>query len=206
MIDTDYATLERWACGAAPLPAAPVAGAGVIPTQEPALWPAPPPGLSALATSGGRLPGAQAVAGRNVWLVHPWALADLPADPPDNTLCCGVWPQEAHAAWPWSARRWAFVADRMAALGAPGVLADSAMLRQALAGAASVHCTDNLHLPAGWPAAWRQPAPRLLADPARLCGSFSQFWRQALRGVDRLEDLPGWPAGGPLQARLFDPN
>jgi deoxyribodipyrimidine photo-lyase len=194
VVDTDYATLERWARGTAPLPPALApAGAGV---SEPALWRQLPPELPQPAP----LPARKAVAGRDVWLVHPWALAD-PAPVPRgerDPLRLAVWPAEFHARWPWSAARWRFVATRMAAISAQLLWADSATLRLALTGAASVRCTDNLHLPADWPAAWRQPAPRLLADPDQLCSSFSQFWRQASRGITRIG------AGGPVAEAAQD--
>jgi deoxyribodipyrimidine photo-lyase len=186
VIDTDYATLERWARGTAALPPAPGRpgpgqAAGV---EEPALWHQLPTDL-AQATA---LPARQAVAGREVWLVHPWSLADPAAVPRGerDPLRLGVWPAEFHARWPWSAARWRFVATRMATITSQVLWADSAALQQALTGAANVRCTDNRHLPAAWPAAWRQAAPRLLTEPDRLCSSFSQYWRQASRGITRL--------------------
>ena len=182
VVDTDYATLERWARGTLALPAAP--GRVAPGVAEPALWQRLPPDLAPPAA----LPTKQAVAGRDVWLVHPWSLAD-PAPVPRgerDPLRLGVWPAEFHARWPWSAARWRFVSARLAAITSQLLWADSAALQQALAGAASVRCTDNPHLPADWPAAWRQPAPRLLAAPDALCSSFSQFWRQASRGITRL--------------------
>ena len=214
VIDTDYATLDRWARGMALLPPAPGAAGGTG-VDEPPLWHGLPPGLQAVVwpdPQPGPQPGPQpagwpappALAGRSVWLAHPWALAGPPAGAPPGSLCLGVWPAEFHARWPWSAARWRFVATGMAALTPHTLCADSAQLQQALAQAAALHCTDNGHLPAAWPAAWRRPALRLLADPPRLCHSFSQFWRQATRGVDRLPDLPGWPAGGAVQPGLFD--
>ena len=206
VIDTDYATLDRWAHGAAPLPLAPGAAAGVG-IDEPTLWHRLPPGLQPASPPGlqpAGWPTPQALAGRTVWLVHPWSLAGPARGLPPDSLCLAVWPAELHARWPWSAARWQFVAAGMAALTGQTLCADSAQLQQALAQAAAVRCTDNGHLPAAWPAAWRQPAPRLLADPPRRCNSFSQFWRQATRGLDRLPDLPGWPAGGAVQPGLFD--
>ena len=202
VVDTDYATLEAWARGTAPLPPVPAAsGKGV---DEPALHHSLPAGPNGGPNSGltaplpmpQPMPNAKAVAKREVWLVHPWALADAPHAASPDALRLGVWPAEFHTRWPWSAARWQFVATRMAAISRQTVWADSAQLQQALAGAASVRCTDNLHLPAGWPAAWRQPAPRLLPEPAKACSSFSQFWRQATQGAERLTDLPGWAAGG----------
>ena len=192
VLDTDYATLEAWARGTAALPAVAASVAQGKGVDEPSLHHTLPSGLPALLP----MPGAKAVAKREVWLVHPWALADAPHAASPDALRLGVWPAEFHARWPWSAARWQFVATRMAAISRQTVWADSAQLQQALAGAASVRCTDNGHLPAGWPAAWRQPAPRLLPEPTKACSSFSQFWRRATQGAERLTDLPGWAAGG----------
>ncbi len=90
VVDTAYATLERWACGQAPLPpATPLpAGDGV---DEPVLWQQPPPGLAP--------PGLppDALAGRRVQLVHPWALAEPSADP--SPTCC-AWACGPPSSWP----------------------------------------------------------------------------------------------------------
>jgi deoxyribodipyrimidine photo-lyase len=194
VIDTGYDTLERWARGQAPLPRARPAGPGM---PEPALWHSLPPGVPAP----GVLPPAAALAGRPVQLVHPWALAEPPADADPTVLRLGVWPAECFAHRPWTARRFAFVAARMAAVCPVVVWANTAALQRALQPAARVRTVDHPELPASWPAAWRQPAPTLLPEPARLCDSFSQFWRQATRGLGGLDDLPGWPL--PRQAGLF---
>jgi deoxyribodipyrimidine photo-lyase len=203
VLDTGYDTLERWAQGQPPppnpLPARPRSdGAGATHgVAEPVCWHRPPDDLPAPAA----LPAVPALAGRVVWLVHPWALGDPPAEA--GVLRLGVWPAECHARWPWRAARWRFVAQRMAAITDTQVWVDSAALQQALSGAASVRCIDNPHLPAAWPAAWRQPPAPWLPEPARLCGSFSQYWRQATRGLQHLQDLPGWPAAA--QMPLFEP-
>ena len=194
VIDTGYDTLERWARGETPLPRARAAGPGV---PEPALWNTLPPGVPAP----GALPPAAALAGRPVQLVHPWALAEPPADADPAVLRLGVWPAECFAHRPWTARRFAFVAARMAAVCPVVVWANTAALQRALQPAARVRTVDHPELPPSWPAAWRQPAPTLLPEPARLCDSFSQFWRQATRGLHALDDLPGWPL--PRQTGLF---
>ena len=196
VVDTDYATLERWARGQAPLPAArPLPVAQGI--DAPVLWHSPPPGLAPVAS----LATIGSTAGRPVLLVHPWAMAEPAVDADPALLRLGVWPAEHFAAWPWPERRWAFVAARLQQVSQHQVWADAAQLQQALAGAASVRTADHPELPTSWPAAWRQPTAQLLPEPARLCSSFSQFWRQATRGLQRLEDLPGWPL--PAQPGLF---
>ncbi len=149
--------------------------------------------------------GAVDVAGRDVWLVHPWALDEPPRDLPTGCLRVGLLLSDFHDAWPWSVARWAFVAARMAEL-APirwyGSRQDAAL---AVAGARSVQTLADPHVDALLPATVAQrPAPRLFARVDRPCASFSQWWTSATRGVKRLHELPGLSAwvgqgsGGPL--------
>ncbi len=196
VIDTSYDQLERWARGQARLPPATPLPADQG-AAEPTLWHQLPPGLPAPAA----LPTADALAGRQVQLVHPWALAEPAADADPAMLRLGVWPAEHFARWPWSARRWVFVAARMASITPLLVWADAAQLQQALQQAAGVQTTDHPELPAAWPSAWRQPPAALLPEPSSACSSFSQYWRLATRHAKQLEDLPGWPL--PRQAGLF---
>jgi deoxyribodipyrimidine photo-lyase len=123
------------------------------------------------------------VAGRPVWLVHPWSLADPPAALPTGCAKVGITVAEWHAAWPWSAARWSFVGRRMHALSDVLWHADGATLHAALAQAGSVQGIDNPHL-GRWPGRrWLAPMPRLFDDPGRRCGSFSQFWTRVTRGL-----------------------
>lgn len=198
VVDTGYSQLERWARGQDALPPAqPLpADQGVA---EPTLWHRPPNGV-ALAP----LPAPADLAGRTVRLVHPWALAepDGGTDPAAlQEVVLGVLPAETLARWPWTARRWAFVATRMADIAGQTAWADAAALQAALARAACVLTVDHPELPAAWPAAWRRAPAPFLPEPAALCASFSQYWRLATRDITRLDELPGWPA--PRQARLF---
>jgi deoxyribodipyrimidine photo-lyase len=140
-------------------------------------------------------PGAIDVAGRDVWLVHPWALDEPPGDLPDGCVRLGLLLSDFHDVWPWSPVRWAFVGARMAEL-APRFLScsreDAALV---LAGARSVQTLANPHVDALLPATViRRPAPRLFAEVQRPCSSFSQWWTRALRDVKDLHDLPGLSA------------
>ena len=196
VMDCRYDQLDAWAHGRQRLPIArPLpAEAGVT---EPALWRTPPPGLSAPPPDAVL---AEALAGRQVLLVHPWALAE--PEPADTaTLRLGVWPADHFAHSAWSLTRWQFVAPRMAAVTQHQVWADGAQLQQLLQHAAGVRTTHHPELPAAWPAAWRHPAPLFVPEPARPCHSFSQFWRAALQGITTLDQLPGWPL--PRQPDLF---
>ena len=132
------------------------------------------------------------VAGRDVWLVHPWALGEPPADLPVDTLRIGWWPAEHHAAWPWTAARWSFVGTRMAALTDTGWYAHRDELGLALTGARSVQTVTNPHVAALLPGrVVQRPAPRLFAPVEIPCGSFSTWWSRCMHGVKRIADLPG---------------
>ena len=181
-LDRSYAALEALARGPHALPAEPQ-GEGI---EEPPCSARPPTA---------RVPGpadAAAVTGRDVWLIHPWALGEPPADLPAGCLRLGWWPAEHHAAWPWSAARWAFVGARMAALAGRQWRGSRAHLAEALAGARSVQTWADGHVGALLPSGvlQRQPA-QLFAEPAQACHSFSSWWHRSLRGVRTLADLPG---------------
>jgi deoxyribodipyrimidine photo-lyase len=164
---------------------------------EPALLAEPPGPWQA--------PDAQQVAGRPVWLLHPWALQPPPAELSADTLVLGLWLSEPHRARPWTGQRWAFAGARLQALAPQVWHGSAAAVQQALRTARSVQAMADPHitplLPRG--VAWRAPA-LLFAPQDRLCGSFSQWWTRATRGVQRLADLPGLaalraqPAAGPL--------
>lgn len=137
------------------------------------------------------------VAGRDVWLVHPWALGEPPADLPADRVAIGWWPAEHHAAWPWSAARWTFVATRMAAIAPVRLHGDRQALSRVLAGARSVTTRADPHVSPWLPETVVQRAtPRLFAEVDRSCGSFSAWWGRVTRGVKRVEDLPGMVALG----------
>ena len=185
VIDTSYAALDAIARSPHAL-AEPSEVEGV---EEPAVSPTPPNATA---------PDAALVAGRNVWLVHPWALR-LPRDLPAHTLCIGIYLAEFHSAWPWSDKRWGFVSTRMAELTTARWHADTATLHQALRGARSVHTVADPHVDLS-ALAQVQPAPLLFAEVARPCTSFAQWWTRTTRGITQLHDLPGLASlsAGPL--------
>jgi len=160
---------------------------------EPPLLTEPPPGL------GLTRPDAAAVAGREVWLVHPWNLGDLPSSLPANTVVVGIFLTDFHRARPWSERRWRFVASRMAELAALRWQADAAAMAAALKGARQVRSVDEPHL-APWLArlAACEAAPALFPTVDRRCDSFSQWWTRASHGLTSASDLlaarqaPAW--------------
>ncbi len=165
-IDAPYAAREAVARGAAPLPPGPPGAAGVA---EPALCAMPPTGLAARFTP----PDPAAVAGRDVWLLHPWQLAD----PPAGALAVAVWDPAFHARWPWSERRWRFALGRLAEIGTLCWQGPAEALVAALSAARSVAGVHNPHLPRAFEALPLAPPARLHAEPRRRCHSFSAFWR-----------------------------
>lgn len=126
------------------------------------------------------LPNASVVAGRDVWLVHPWNMAQTANDLPKDTLVLGVFLSDFHERWPWSERRWGFVTDRMMQLTPLIWQGNAQALAQALQAARSVRSTFDQHLDP-----WLQqlvtcePPAALFPTVDRRCDSFSQWWRQA---------------------------
>jgi deoxyribodipyrimidine photo-lyase len=194
VIDTSYEALDRIARQPSPQlrpePDAPSPSPSVV---EPRLLAAPPDTLGLMA------PSAEAVAGRDVWLVHPWNLGGLPSTLPADTAVIGVFVADFHRAWPWSEQRWRFVGSRMADLAAACWYGDAACLGDALKGARKVRSIDEPHL-APWLARWAEcgAAPTLFPTVDRRCDSFSQWWARAARGLDSAADLlavnevPAW--------------
>ncbi len=185
VIDTSYEALDRIARQSAPqrpgehrdLP-------GSVSAVEPRLTADPPDELGLTA------PDAAAIAGRDVWLVHPWSLGALPASLPADTQVMGVFVADFHRAWPWNERRWHFVGSRMAELATMRWHGDAGAIGAALKGARSVRSIGEPHLDrclVRW--AECEAAPALFPRVDRRCDSFSQWWMRALRGLDSAADL-----------------
>ena len=130
-------------------------------------------------------------------LVHPWAMRERNTDE-KPALRIGIIHASAHQKLPWSGKRWAFVLQRMQDvcdavwIGEVGKLA----LVQGWPGRAKVTSQATLH------EGYREllgrmthltPAPKLFAQPTKLCGSFTKFYEQAQRGqrdFSKLLELP----------------
>ena len=185
VIDQSYEALDKMA-HQPPLASrpAPAARLDCPPTPEPRLLSVPPDDL------GWTLPQAASVAGRDVWLVHPWSLGALPATLRDDTVVIGIFVADFHSGWPWSAQRWRFVGSRMAELATKRWRGDAAAIGDALKGARSVRSVDEPHL-APWLAKWAEceAAPALFARVDRRCDSFSQWWTRVSRGLNSAADL-----------------
>jgi len=155
--------------------------------REPALHATPPAGLGILTISTDEHDALTAaeerLRGREVWLVHPWALRAPPPDLPASAVVLGLYPREHHAAWPWPEARWRWVDTAMAAIAGERWLVNAQDLRRLLAGAARVRSVNDPHI-----TSWLQPLAQLDAAPAlfpqvdRPCSSFSQWWTRATRG------------------------
>lgn len=125
---------------------------------------------------------AELLIGKNVLLVHPWSLGELPNELPTDTFILGVFDSAFHAAHPWSERRWHWILERMQALChdciAPTVDALQAMLNEA----SSVQYAVNPH------AVWLNKLthskltvtelPKLFTDVDVYCKSFSAWWNK----------------------------
>ena len=127
-------------------------------------------------------PDAAQVAGRDVWLVHPWALRASPSALPENTLCLGVYLEDFYSRWPWSEKRWHFVDARMAALAPLRWYGSADALAQALQSARSVRTLANPHGDGYLQGtADLQPNPCVFGTPDVPYRSFSPWWARAPR-------------------------
>lgn len=153
------------------------------PVDEPARHALPP-------ASPGLAPDPAVVRGRDVWLVHPWSLGPLPAGLPADTVVLGALVDELHARHPWTARRWEFVAPRMADLASATWHAPASAIGAALASARSVRTMADPHVATtlGRFAVGEEPAP-LFREVERPCDSFSAWWTAATRGLETAADL-----------------
>jgi deoxyribodipyrimidine photo-lyase len=194
VVDTSYEALDRMARtpGQRWLSEPSTEHDRPVPADEPALLTGPPLSLGAIA------PDAATVEGREVWLVHPWSLGELPILPL-GTVVIGLCLADFHRAWPWSPGRWAFVGRRMAELAPLRWHGDAAAVGAALQGARRVRCIAEPHLAPWLPALSAcVAAPALFPPVERPCGSFSQWWNHASRGLDTATDLlsvnevPAW--------------
>jgi len=195
LIDTSYEELDRMARQPAMQrrPGKPRVLADSPSLVEPRLAADPPDVLGLTA------PDAAAVAGRDVWLVHPWSLGELPASLPADTQVIGVFVADFHRAWPWNEKRWHFVGSRMAELAAQRWYGNADAIGAALKSARSVRSIDEPHL-APWLPAWAEcgSVPALFPSVDRRCDSFSQWWNRATRGLNSSTDLlavnevPAW--------------
>ena len=186
-VDRSYEALDAIARDARASAAAEPAASNRDATPEPALQAAPPADLGVGAPDAA---AAERLRGRDVWLVHPWALRAVPAGLPEDAAVVGVYPREHHATWPWPEARWRWVDAAMRAVTQERWMCDVDELVRALAGAARVRGVDDPHVTRLLSRVARlEPAPRLFPIVERPCGSFSQWWTRATRGLRSAEAL-----------------
>lgn len=166
--------------------------------EVPGLYAQPPEALSEgiytdvqrlMAAMGGSAPreGAQ-----NIDLVHAWSLVSQSrvwrSDPDGPCLRLGVVHLPGRAVFPWSARRWAFVLERLRAICDFVFVGDAAALLRALGGLpqgvktacyGQPGCPETAQVFRAVGVLQKEP-PGFLTEPSRPCRSFSQF----IRAVD----------------------
>ena len=130
------------------------------------------------------------MAGKHVWLAHPWALANMPDDLPADVMCIAVVFAEHLQAHPWSKMRWSFVGARMMALAASRWFGSTTEILAALTHAESVTTVGHLCLPdLSGSSIDVRPAPRLFRHVEKPMDSFSKWWVQVNKNVRHLQQL-----------------
>ena len=187
VVDQSYEALERMARDPRAATASADTAGTVAATPEPPLLAAPPTDLGLHAPDAAT---ADRLRGREVWLVHPWALRAPPADLSDGAVVIGLFLREYHQAWPWPAARWRWVDAAMTAVTPERWTIDAAGLAGALADAARVRSVGDPHLTRRLQTvAQLDAAPTLFPPVERRCGSFSRWWTRATRGLQHAEEL-----------------
>jgi deoxyribodipyrimidine photo-lyase len=199
-IDISYEAMDALARGTQPLYLrhdARQAGASFIP---PALFASP---LLCDGAGGDdvraawRVPDAlsgQALAGRPVWLHHPWALASDDTSGFDDVLHIGVGLEGCQSDSPWSARRWDFVTRGLAAQTTstlPLWWGSVEQIAQALQHAASVRWKPDPHVDGAlgqMQMLLKEVNPQCDVGPQasvclfepveKYCRSFSEWWKK----------------------------
>lgn len=169
-IDRSYEDLDQIARQCLPVASSANCSGNLV--VEPALMSCPPTSLNM------GVPNSDVAKDRDVWLVHPWSLGDLPADLPKDTLVIGIFVSEFHRAWPWDERRWLFVQSRMAELASECWYGDRLSIELALQGAKRLGGVSEAHIAPWLPSAGQYiPSPALFPNVERRCDSFSKWWR-----------------------------
>ena len=171
VIDTSYEELEHIARDPLPVTSSSVRADGLA-IDEPLLFTQPPAHLN-LST-----PNLNTVNGRDVWLVHPWSLGELPLYLSPNTVIVGVYVAEFHLAWPWSEKRWQFVNTRMAELTTERWYGNTSSIIAALESANQVRGFSEAHVSTFLPSPMlSEMTPSLFSQLDRRCDSFAKWWK-----------------------------
>jgi len=123
-------------------------------------------------------PNLASVSGRDVWLVHPWSLGELPKDLSASTVILGVYFAEFHTAWPWSEKRWQFVNSRMSELTTVCWFGSTSSIVAALKSARQVNGLSEAHVSGYLPThLMGEITPCLFPQIDRRCDSFAKWWK-----------------------------
>ena len=187
VIDTSYEALDLLARGATAVNHRHDNRLGGAGRPQPALLDEPPGAMWSV-------PDGTMVAGRDVWLLHPWSLGAVPRGVGADVLLLGVGFAGCHVQTPWSERRWGFVTEGLLSRTPHLWWGSVAHIAHALQGARSVGWQTEAHADAALEnlqalleageAGLAQPratpyAEPLLFEPVEpYCASFSQWWRQ----------------------------
>jgi len=176
VIDTTYEELDHLARDPLPVTLSSVcADSSAI--DEPQLFTQPPTHLNL------NSPNSSTVSGRDVWLVHPWSLGELPEHLSASTVIIGVYVAEFHLAWPWSEKRWQFVNSRMAELTTERWYGNTSSIIAALDGANQVSGFSEAHVSTFLPATMlSEMTPCLFPQVDRRCDSFAKWWKVVSAG------------------------
>lgn len=170
VIDTTYEVLDRMARQALPAKGQPQTLSNSI--EMPALMSSPSTSLNI------RTPNSNVAKGRDVWLVHPWSLGELPADLPKDSLVIGIFVSDFHRNWPWDEKRWLFVQSRMAELTSECWYGDRLSIELALQDAKQVVGVSEAHIASWLPSSGMyRSQPALFPNVERRCDSFSKWWQ-----------------------------
>ena len=171
VIDTSYEELEHIARDPLPVTSSSARADGLA-IDEPLLFTQPPAHLN-LST-----PNLNTVNGRDVWLVHPWSLGELPVHLSPNTVIVGVYVAEFHLAWPWREKRWQFVNTRMAELTTERWYGNTSSIIAALKSANQVRGFSEAHVSTFLSAPMlSEMTPCLFSQLDRRCDSFAKWWK-----------------------------
>ena len=176
VIDTTYEELEHVARDPFPVSSSSVRANGSA-IDEPHLFTQPSDHLNLSS------PNSNMVSGRDVWLVHPWSLGELPEHLSANTVIVGVYVAEFHLAWPWSEKRWQFVNSRMEQLTTERWYGDTSSIIAALKSARQVSGFSEAHVSTFLPATMlSEMNPCLFPQVQRRCDSFAKWWKMVSAG------------------------
>ena len=127
---------------------------------------------------------------KTVELIHPWSLSQRSSPASGDALRLGVIHLPAHAAWPWSERRWGFVLEAMQQVTDALWVGDLHQLDLSGASQVSAEATrfPGYREALASVAVLTQPQ-RLFPEPSMACRSFSKFYGRVQRDVGQFSDL-----------------